>query len=233
MKLPCRVIEDLLPLYHDHVCSPESRAMVEEHLRECGACAKILAEMEEPAESAAINDTAPLKAIGSAWKKSKKQSFLKGTLIAVLVCADLFGAYYGITQWKCIPVSADVLEVTELSQLSDGSIYFNLFVNDNKNLYFSKFTTTEDGSFYITPMHSLFETTRKYDVGGFDQFYVFSQPGGENEDSKYPVIFLSENVTQIYVGPVGEGALVWEEGMELPPASEAYERQLMRGSSAG
>lgn len=229
MKLPCHVIEDLLPLYHDQVCSPESRAMVEEHLSECDECAKILAEMEEDAPSSAIQDAAPLKAIGAAWNKSKKQSFLKGTLIAVLVCAVLFGAYYGITQWKCIPVSADVLEVTELSQLSDENIiYFNLFVNDNKNLYFSKFTTTEDGAFYITPMHSLFETTRKYDVGGFDNSYAFYRPGFEAEDLNLKLIPLPENVTKIYVGPVGRGTLVWEAGMELPPASEALERMSKR-----
>ena len=225
MKLPCRVIEDLLPLYHDQVCSPESGAMVEEHLKECDRCSKLLSELQEDAKSATIHEAAPLKAIGAAWKKSKKRSFLKGTLIAVLLCAVLFGAYYGLTQWKCIPVSADVLEVTELSQLSNGKIIgFNLFVNDNKNLYFSKFTTTEDGCFYITPMHSVIETRRKYDVGGFDSFYAFCRPGFAPEDPNNPFLLLPENVTKIYVGPVGEGTLVWEEGMELPPAGEALER---------
>ena len=35
MKTPCNVIRDLLPLYHDGVCSPESRQLVEEHLEKC------------------------------------------------------------------------------------------------------------------------------------------------------------------------------------------------------
>lgn len=35
MKVPCNIIEDLLPLYHDNVCSEESRAMVKEHLQTC------------------------------------------------------------------------------------------------------------------------------------------------------------------------------------------------------
>ena len=34
MKVPCSVIRDLLPLYHDSVCSPESSAMVEEHMKD-------------------------------------------------------------------------------------------------------------------------------------------------------------------------------------------------------
>lgn len=35
MKTPCNVIRDLLPLYQDSVCSPESRQLVAEHLEEC------------------------------------------------------------------------------------------------------------------------------------------------------------------------------------------------------
>ena len=38
MKVPCNVIRDLLPLYHDNVCSPETATLVEEHLKDCDAC---------------------------------------------------------------------------------------------------------------------------------------------------------------------------------------------------
>ena len=38
MKVSCEIIKDLLPLYHDGVCSNESRQMVEEHLSECEKC---------------------------------------------------------------------------------------------------------------------------------------------------------------------------------------------------
>ena len=38
MKYPCDLIRDWLPLYQDGVCSEESRAAVEEHLRECPSC---------------------------------------------------------------------------------------------------------------------------------------------------------------------------------------------------
>ena len=38
MKTNCKVIEDLLPLYIDEVCSDESKRLVEEHLEECDAC---------------------------------------------------------------------------------------------------------------------------------------------------------------------------------------------------
>ena len=47
MKHDCEVIRDLLPLYQDDVCSPKSREMVEEHLKECEACKKELEEIKK------------------------------------------------------------------------------------------------------------------------------------------------------------------------------------------
>ena len=37
-QLPCGIIRDLLPLYQDGVCSPESREAVQAHLADCAAC---------------------------------------------------------------------------------------------------------------------------------------------------------------------------------------------------
>ena len=41
MKYNCEVIQDLLPLYTDGICSNASAQMVEEHLKECAACEKL------------------------------------------------------------------------------------------------------------------------------------------------------------------------------------------------
>ena len=35
MKIPCEIVQDLLPLYCDGVCSPESKQAVEAHLAGC------------------------------------------------------------------------------------------------------------------------------------------------------------------------------------------------------
>ena len=40
-------MRDLLPLYADDVCSAKSRELVEEHLRECPACAEYLKQLKE------------------------------------------------------------------------------------------------------------------------------------------------------------------------------------------
>ncbi|XMB85826.1 zf-HC2 domain-containing protein [Mycoplasmatota bacterium WC44] len=38
MKINCKVVEDLMPLYIDEVCSDESKQLVEEHLINCHGC---------------------------------------------------------------------------------------------------------------------------------------------------------------------------------------------------
>ena len=38
MKLPCYLVRDLLPLYKDEVCEPETAADVREHLEGCPDC---------------------------------------------------------------------------------------------------------------------------------------------------------------------------------------------------
>ena len=50
MNIPCDTIRDLLPLYHDEVCSQESRKLVEEHLAGCESCRAELAKTGEGME---------------------------------------------------------------------------------------------------------------------------------------------------------------------------------------
>lgn len=47
MKLPCAIIRDLLPLYHDNVCAPDTAAAVEEHLVDCAACQEVFHNLQE------------------------------------------------------------------------------------------------------------------------------------------------------------------------------------------
>lgn len=46
-KMSCNVINDLLPLYQDGLCSNESRQMIEEHIESCEECKKSLYRMGE------------------------------------------------------------------------------------------------------------------------------------------------------------------------------------------
>lgn len=47
MNYPCNMIKDLFPLYHDGVCSEESKKAVEQHLSGCSCCKEYYAAMCE------------------------------------------------------------------------------------------------------------------------------------------------------------------------------------------
>ncbi len=44
---PCEMIQDLLPLYHDGVCSKESEKIIKAHLSKCDACKQSYAALYE------------------------------------------------------------------------------------------------------------------------------------------------------------------------------------------
>lgn len=48
MKISCKMAEDLLPLYLEEICSEDSRAALEEHLKTCEACREKLRRMGSP-----------------------------------------------------------------------------------------------------------------------------------------------------------------------------------------
>lgn len=91
MKVSCEIIKDLLPLYHDGVCSNDSKVIVEEHLSCCESC-KI--ELQAMDESLSINnmkqnlkDAEAVKKLSKRWRKGMMKSLLKGVLITVLTVA--------------------------------------------------------------------------------------------------------------------------------------------------
>lgn len=43
----CKIVQDLLPLYADNLCSPETKEFVEEHLKECEDCQTYFEEMAQ------------------------------------------------------------------------------------------------------------------------------------------------------------------------------------------
>ena len=100
MKLSCKVIEDMLPIYCDGVCSGESAALIESHLKVCPQCSRMLSDLRSEIEipEKAVNDLKPLRGIQEKWKKSKRKYIGRGicvTLAALLLAAAvLTGIWY-------------------------------------------------------------------------------------------------------------------------------------------
>lgn len=75
MKLSCQIVQDLLPLYEDEVCSEDSREAVQAHLCECEACRSLCSQAlprmiseDRPQEEAAVKQG--LSKIRRRWRLS-------------------------------------------------------------------------------------------------------------------------------------------------------------------
>lgn len=102
MKISCSVIKDLLPLYHDDLCSEESRELIEEHIKVCNDCKSELKkydieikEVRDMNNKANIEEAKPITKIAKKWKRDKKTSFLAGTtLVSIIGCIFSIVAYH-------------------------------------------------------------------------------------------------------------------------------------------
>jgi len=93
MKTSCKITKDLLPLYHDQVCSNESRAMVEEHLAACDNCKAELQSMDEeiPMDTIKQNldEAESMQLLSKKWMRRAFSAYLKGAFIALLAIATI------------------------------------------------------------------------------------------------------------------------------------------------
>lgn len=218
MNLSCDVIQDLLPLYHDGVCSGESRKIVEEHIATCAACKDVLHGLKEETAPDKVDAAGPLDAIGKAWKKSTRKALIKGAAIVSLIFVLLVGAFWGLTQWHGVPIESENLRVTQVSQVDDGVIYCELGLWDDADGFgYFEYTLTEDGKLYLTPMRSIITKADRWSDVCFyrDVNNLWGLRGIE----------LGSKATGFYFGTPEDHLVIWEEGMELPLADEETEQE--------
>jgi len=218
------IVQDLLPLYHDGVCSEASRAAVEEHLRTCEFCRKALEDMDTPlprAEKSAADDAAAVRRISQEWRKGWWKAWIKGAVIAVLLCAVLLSGWYLLTGVYFIPVELDQIEITELSRMRDGRVVFHMRIKDDKDLQRVAYEYDDDaGELHIVPLRSIWTGGQKTDAGLWDDDYCTELSEHNMWVKKYGE---GRETTKIYLGRGEEAILLWEEGMDLPTASAVQE----------
>ncbi len=92
MKISCEIIKDLLPLYHDGVCSEDSKKAVEEHLLQCENCQAELSSMSTfvvPQKEQNIAEAHEIRQLSKRWKKGMVKSALKGVMFTILTIAAM------------------------------------------------------------------------------------------------------------------------------------------------
>ena len=86
--LNCKVIEDLIPLYCEGLCSDETRALVDAHIKDCDACRKLCKTTPQAAlpEAETIPDEAKVfQKVNRKMKKNRLVSYGLLILVALLL----------------------------------------------------------------------------------------------------------------------------------------------------
>lgn len=224
MKLPCELVQDLLPLYHDGVCSAVSRENVKEHLEGCGRCRGMLCALDAEIEAVKEVEAAkPLDSIGKVWKKNMKRALLRGVGITVMIFAVLLGSLLALTQWKWLDIDTVQMDVAEIYQMKDGRILYKLDVPAGVWSRTFEFTHCGDGSTYLTPKRSLIELNEQQGFGSLLDNYLMIDVAEQNAWQQ--AHGDGTVMTRYYIGdPDGVNPLlVWEEGMVLEPAPAELE----------
>lgn len=98
MKLPCKIVEDMLPIYYDGVCSEESAMLIDEHLKNCTQCSRLLTDLHTEIEISEklVDDLKPLVRIQKKWKKSKRVYLRTGICVTLAVLVLVMTVFSGI-----------------------------------------------------------------------------------------------------------------------------------------
>ena len=127
MNYPCSVIQDLLPLYIDGVCSQESKKLVEAHLAECTVCGQILEEMKNTAPAANrqtdLRAAEVLKQIKKRINSRVARILLSAGLAAALVSGSIFILFSQPLKQlgpEDVEMSAEIYDLQALAAASAG-----------------------------------------------------------------------------------------------------------------
>ncbi|MCJ8012989.1 zf-HC2 domain-containing protein [Paenibacillus sp. KQZ6P-2] len=226
IKIKCEIINDLLPLYIDNVCSEESRRLVEEHLASCSSCTYEAQKFQSEIALSRVNfvnnqsEVKVLQSISNFWNKTRTKAFMKGLLVASLLFVIFILGYIGLFRWNIIPVPMNVVEIKDVSQLADGRIAYHVQLTDGYDLNVIKHKLDEDGNMYIMPYRTIIKKKPITDVGLHNMYYL-SDPAENNAwQAKW-----GDNIEMraLYFGTKDDNILIWKKGMNLPAASKQIE----------
>lgn len=220
MKLSCNVIRDLLPLYRDGVCADETRALVEEHLEDCVSCRAELEALDAPLTQTAEEqrEVRALDNVAKTWRRGKLRAFLKGCAVTALLCAVLLGLFAALVGWHgAVPYDLSQMQVYDRCVLPDGRIAYRLDYPGDRYMEY-RFAEGKNGEKYRIPCHSVTglgePDSRDWQSG---DWHIYDW----EEENVLRVKNGAQPTTAYYWGEEDNAVLIWQQGMDLPRATDA------------
>ena len=158
---------------------------------------------------------------GHRWSKIWNQFCNRYTIVTGCILL-LFGLFCFLTQWKFISLPMDGIIVKWIYMLPDGRYIYKLN-GVSEDVYCSewKFVYTEDGCAYQIPKRSVIEPYRNSQPNQL----VCELHGDPLENNAAHKELGLAYITKWYLGKPGDAILVYEEGLEIPPAPEELLRK--------
>lgn len=146
MKFSCEMIQDLLPLYLDGVCSEKSKEAVEEHLKECSNCKATYTAMRENENMNVCADDAKWEHQKAAsFRAVKKKIFRKQLLVAAVAVVVL-----GLIALGSIGILKSMVETVEYEDnvsvaMVDGNLVGRLQGSQESHVKIKRVTNIANG----------------------------------------------------------------------------------------
>lgn len=116
-KYSCEIIQDLLALYHDGICSEDSRKVVEQHLTECNKCRETIRSLGNTELDNKIAEQTT-SVVNNHRKKQRRKIIIIISAAIIILAAVLF---FGVIRPR---MELNALVSEYLPEVGNGSEYF-------------------------------------------------------------------------------------------------------------
>lgn len=212
--LPCELIQDMLPLYHDGVCSEVSRKLVDSHLETCEKCTAVLegmtAEMEMPRLD--TDESKPLKSLRRKWRA-------KTWLLGLAIGFAVFFLWIELTQNRSVKIAPEDYIITNVVEFSNGMYYLEYKIPYDYNGIGADLLRDENGAVYLQEYRPIL--ARKDTEKGMIRDNIID-PENHRTDTGTEM-----PMTAFYLGLPGDedAVLLWSAEEEYPKATPEMERE--------
>ena len=217
MDYPCHIIQDLIPLYVEDACTPETGQEVRIHLSGCKECARVFCRSCDEAESREDFYLAAALENLRDWCAENLRKLLKGLLLLTMVFLLLCSGWWELTQVDRIPVNPEDYRVLRTLQMPDGDIYCEFQV-PYASVFSHHYMLRENKAYFFGHRPVLEKAQMRQGGWRMDPDSVWDREAEQYCPVEAILLGDPEN-------PENQ-LLIWERGMKLPLASEAEIAQI-------